>query len=103
MKRFLVVAGLVMLASVAQADVADREHLDAAVANLTAQISALNDKIDQYEANEPPSPCQRFEDGSWRCPTTECPLVVPAPTLFRQCRVVRGLEKCSRKYLKAVE
>jgi len=93
MKRFLVVAGmLVAMSGVASADIADREHDDSntntvvqAIENLNAQIQALQNSLNTYWANQPETGVQ-----------------APAPTLFRQCRLVRGLEKCSRKYLKAV-
>lgn len=86
MKRILVVAGLlVAMSGVAQADIADREHSDANTATVLEAISALSEKVEAYEVQQ----------GNGEC--------APAPTVFRLCRNVRGMERCSRKYLKAIQ
>lgn len=89
-RMIMAVAGVLAMAGVAQADVADREHLDAQIANLTAQIQALKDVVLSGQADIVEA---MPEGGSYEC---------NAPKTFRVFRTTKtGKEKARRFILRA--
>ena len=89
MKRMIVVAGLlVAFSGVSMADIADREHDDANTNTVLESVQATQDQIDGL--------IKLVETLQATCGEYQ------APTVFRACRTVRGIKKCSRRTIEAV-
>ena len=90
MKKMIVVAGLlVAMVGVAHADIADREHDDANTNTVLESVQATQDQIDGL--------VKLVETLQATCGEYQ------APTVFRACRTVRGIKKCSRRTIEAVK
>ena len=80
---------LMLATSNASADIADREHDDANINTVLESVQATQDQIDGL--------IKLVETLQATCGEYQ------APTVFRECRTVRGIKKCSRRTIEAVK